>query len=67
MTYKFPRDFEIQTDYPIPTRRPDFVLTEKEFVISEILTFKQTTEKKKENGKRDKYLDLVREVKNNRT
>ena len=40
-THKIPRDFEIQTDHQLPTRRLDQVLfcKKKEFVIEWILPF----------------------------
>ena len=49
-------DLEIQTDHQIPTKRPDLVFVKKNHRV-----------KIKENKKRDKYLDLARELKSYET
>ena len=52
-THKILLDFEIRTDHPLPTRRPDLVINNKK---------KRTSGPHSENkrkGKIDKYLDLA--------
>ena len=59
-------DFEIQTGQLIPTRRPDRVTAYKKIRPCLIMDFAVLTDhwvKIKENEKRDKYLDLSRELK----
>ena len=60
-------DFEIQTDHLISARRPDLVIVNKkkkrtcrivDFAVAAVHWVKL-----KESGKRDKYLDLARELK----
>ncbi len=50
------RDFNIQTDHLIPARRPDLIIINKKNENLHII-------KLKECEKKDKYLDLVRELK----
>ena len=59
-THKILLDFEIQTDHIIPARRSDLVIVKKkkEFGVSADHEMKI-----KENEKKDKYLDLARELK----
>ena len=65
-THKILWDFEIQTDHLIPARRPDLVLINKKRKTCRIVDFAVPADhrvKIKENEKRDKYLDLARELK----
>ena len=65
--HKILRHFEIQTDHLISARRPDLVIVNKEMITCRLVDFaiqaerRSEIEKKKE--KKDKYLDLVRELK----
>ena len=67
-THKLLWDFEIQTDHLISTRRPDLVIiNNKKKKICQIVNFAVQAGQKlklKENKKKDKYLDLARELKN---
>ena len=63
-------DFDIQTDHLISARRPDLVIVKKKKKKKKpakemALLFQQTDDKVKlkESEKRDKYLDLARELK----
>ena len=63
-------DFDIQTDHLISTRRPDLIIInnnkKKKKNICKIVDFAVPTDlriKFKECEKKDKYLDLVRELK----
>ena len=57
-------DFEIETNYLIPTGRPDLVLiNKKKYFISWILLIRHNRIKIKEKENIDKYMDLVRELK----
>ena len=63
-TYKLRWDFDIQTDHLISARRPDFIIINKN--ICKIVDFAAPADyriKLKEIEKRDKYLDLARELK----
>ena len=62
--HKLSRDFEIQTDHLILTRRPDLLIINKKVRICRIVDFAVLANLKvklKECEKRDKYLDLARE------
>ena len=67
-THKILWDFEIQTDHLISARRQDLVIVNKNKKRkSRIVDFSVPADhrvKLKESEKRDKYLDLVKEVKN---
>ena len=61
-TYKRLRDYDIQTDHRISTRRPDLIIINKR--NCKIVDFAVPADhriKLKEYEKRDKYLDLARE------
>ena len=57
----------IQTDHLIPTRRPDFIIiNKKKKRICKIVDFAVSADHRinlKESEKKDKYLDLARELK----
>ena len=59
------RDFEIQTDPLISPGQPNLVIinNKRELVKLYALLSRLTTVKLNENEKKDKYLDLVRELK----
>ena len=66
-THKLLRDFDIQTDHLISTRRPDLMIINKKKKICKIVDFTVPADhriKLKECKKWDKYLDLARELKN---
>ena len=59
-------DFNIQTDHLIPTRRPDLIIINKKKRTCKIVDFAVPADhriKLKECEKKDKYLDLARELK----
>ena len=59
-------DFNIQTDHLIPVRRPDLVMINKKMRICKIVDFAVPANHRinlKECEKKDKYLDLARELK----
>ena len=59
-------DFNIQTDHLIPARRPDLIIINKKKRTYKIVDFAVPADhriKQKECEKRDKYLDLARELK----
>ena len=65
-THKILWDFEIQTDHLITARRPDLVLINKKKRTCHIVDFAVPADhrvKLKEIEKKDKYLDLARELK----
>ena len=66
-THKLLWDFDIQTDHLISARRPDLIIiNKKKRKISKIVDFAVPADhgiKLKESEKRDKYLDLARELK----
>ena len=67
-TYKLLWDFDIQTDHLISARRPDLIIInkKKKKKICKIVDFVIPADhriKLKEYEKRDKYLDLARELK----
>ena len=66
-THKLLWDFDLQTDHLISARRPDFIVTNKKKRIFKIIDFAVPADqsiKLKECEKKDKYLDLARELKN---
>ena len=67
-THKILWDFEIQINNVIPARQPDLVIVNKKkrtFQIVDIAVPADHKVKLKENEKRDKYLDLTRELNKN--
>ena len=66
-THKLLWDFDIQTDHLITTRRPDLIIiNNKKKRICKIIDFLVSADhriKLKECEKKDKYLDLARELK----
>ena len=65
-THKLLWDFDIQTDPLISARRPDLIIINKKKRICKIVDFAVLVDhriKLKECEKRDKYLDLARELK----
>ena len=65
-TRKLPWDFDIQTDHLISARRPNLIIINKRKRIYKIVHFAIPDDhriKLKECEKKDKYLDLAREMK----
>ncbi len=65
-THKFLWDFDIQTDHLISARRPDLIIINKKTKTSKIVDFAIPADhriKLKQCEKKDKYLDLARELK----
>ena len=69
-THKLLWDFDVQTDHLISARRPDLIIIKKKkkkkMKICKIVDFAVTADnriKMKECEKRDKYIDLARELK----
>ena len=65
-THKLLWDFDIHTDHLISARRPDLIIINKKKRICKILYFDVPADhriKLKECEKKDKYLDLARELK----
>ena len=65
-THKLLWDFDIQTDHQISARRPDLIIINKTNIICKIVDFAVPTDhriKLKASKKKDKYLDLARELK----
>ena len=65
-THKLLWDFNIQTDHLIPARRPDLIIINKKKKICKIVDFVVPADHRinlKESEKKDKYLDLARELK----
>ena len=65
-THKLLWDFDIQTDHLISARRPDLIIINNKKKICKIVDFAVPADhriKLKECEKRDKYLDLARELK----
>ena len=57
---------DIQTDHLIPARRPDLIIINKKKRTCKIVDFAVPADhriKQKESEKKDKYLDLARELK----
>ena len=66
-SHKLLWDFNIQTDHLIPARRPDLIIINKKKRTCKIVDFAVPADhriKQKECEKKDKYLDLARELKN---
>ena len=65
-THKLLRDFDIQTDHLIWVRRPDLIIINQKKRICKIVIFAVPADhrkKLKESEKKDKYLELARELK----
>ena len=65
-THKLLWDFNIQTDHLIPARRPDLIINNKKRRTCKIVDFVVPADhriKLKECEKKDKYVDLARELK----
>ena len=65
-THKLPWDFDIHTDHLISARRPDLIIITKKKRTCKIVDFTVPADhriKLKEYEKKDKYLDLARELK----
>ena len=65
-THKLLWDFDIQTDHLISARRPDLIIINKKKRTCKIVDFAVPADhriKLKECKKKDKYLDLARELK----
>ena len=65
-THKLLWDFDIHTDHLISGRRPDLLIINKKKRICRIVNFAVPADhriKLKECEKKDKYLDLARELK----
>ena len=65
-SHKLLWDFNIQTDHLIPARRPDLIIINKKKRTYRIVDFAVPADpriKLKECEKRDKYIDLARELK----
>ena len=65
-THKLQWDFDIHTDHLIPTRRPDFIVSNKKKRTCKIVDFAVPADhriKLKDSEKKDNYLDLARELK----
>ena len=65
-THKLPWDFDIQTDHLISARRPDLIIINNKKRICKIVDFAVPADYRinlKECEKKDKYLDLARELK----
>ena len=66
-THKLLKDFEIQTNRLILARRPELIIINKKERTCRIVDFAVQADhgvKFKESEKKDKYLDLARELKN---
>ena len=65
-SHKLLWDFNIQTDHLIPARTPDLIIINKKKRTCKIVDFAVPADhriKQKECEKKDKYLDLARELK----
>ena len=65
-THKLLWNFDIHTDHLISTRRPDLIIINKNKITCKIVDFAVLADhriKLKECEKKDKYLDLNRELK----
>ena len=65
-SHKLLWDFNIQTDHLIPARRPDLIIINKKKRICKIVNFAVPGDHRinlKKSVKKDKYLDLARELK----
>ena len=56
-------DFDIQTDHLISTKIPDLIIINKKRELVDFAVLADHRVKMKENEKKDKYLDLTRELK----
>ena len=68
-THKLLWDFNIQTDHLILARKPDLIIINKKKRICKIVGFAVPADHRislKESEKKDKYLDLARELKKRR-
>ena len=67
-SHKLLLDFNIQTDHLIPARRTDFIIINKRKKNCKIVDFAVPADHRinlNESEKKNKYLDLVRELKKN--
>ena len=65
-THKLLWDFDIQTDHQISARRPDLTIINNKIENLQTVDFAVPADhriKLKESEKKDKYLDLARELK----
>ena len=65
-SHKLLWDFNIQTDHLIPARRPDLIIINKRKSICKIVDLAVPADQRinlKESEKKNKYLDLARELK----
>ena len=65
-SHEFLWDINIQTDHLIPARRPDLIIINKRKRICKIVDFAVPADHRislKESEKKNKYLDLARELK----
>ena len=65
-TYKLLWDFDIHTDHLISARRPDLIIINKKKRNCKVVDFAVPADRRiklKECEKKDKYLDLVKELK----
>ena len=65
-SHKFPWDLNIQTDHLIAARRPELTIINKKKRTCKIVDFAVPADHRinlKESEKKDKYLDLARELK----
>ena len=65
-THKLLWDFNIQSDHLIPARRPDLIIINKKKRICKIVDFAVPADHRtnlKECAKKDKYIDLARQLK----
>ena len=66
-TYRLQWDFDIQTDHLISARQPDLIIINKKRTYK-ILDFADSADyrvKFKESKKKDKYLEIARDLKKN--
>ena len=67
-THKLLWDFDMQTDHLISARRPELIIINKRKGTCKIVDFAGPAEhriKLKESEKKDKYLDIARQLKKN--
>ena len=65
-SHKLLWDFNIQTDHLIPAKKPDHIIINKRKRICKIVDFAVPADHRinlKKSEKKDKYLDLARELK----
>ncbi len=63
VTYKLLWDFDIHEDHLLSTRRPDLIIINKKKIVDFAVPAVHRVNLK-ESEKKDKYLDLARELKN---